>query len=118
MKALIVSTQEAQGLRITLLGTGPTEAEARRAAFQICNGGFNPYDSEYTGGQVLDMSPSLSAIIHYADESAATYDEAGQLLGLAATDAALLYPWAVSTLYVSQGVLYSRVKLGDQPWLR
>lgn len=115
-KKAIVATGPGPRYSISLLGTGDTESQARIAAYAKTNNGFNQYDEEYKGGQLVSISKDLQDLLDAADSNEYGSDEGGVSSISAPGDSSILLQWALGALYIEGGVLYSKYKLGDKPW--
>lgn len=62
MKAIVSIIRTSQGERVSLLGLGESEAEARQAAYRYLNRGFNDFDEELCGRSLVDVAPPLAAL--------------------------------------------------------
>jgi hypothetical protein len=73
------------GMAIQMLGIGNTESEARIAAYQNTHHGFNDFDREYEGGEMVEVSERLAAL-HEAKGWDDTYSEDGEIVGSECND--------------------------------
>lgn len=107
MQALISISQTAQGQVVTLLGMGPTEIQARQAAYAyVVGSGHNIFDQEYEGGTLLPLAPRLAELVRRGDDAwHNTYDETGRLVASEASEASFELDRALGRLVVDQGRL-------------
>ena len=80
LKAIVCTMQTAQGRKVTLLGIGQSERQARIAAYAHVNHGHNPFDQEYAGGDLVNVSARLAALEHEATKWQDTLDESSRLI--------------------------------------
>lgn len=107
MKAIVSIIQTSQGPRVSLLGLGHSEAEARRAAFSyVIGSGHNDFDEEYEGGTLMPLAPRLAELVRRGDDAwLDTYDESGRLVASEASEASFELDRALGRLVVDQGRL-------------
>ena len=68
MKAIIAKSQTSHGQDIQLLGAGNNEHQARLIAYKHLHQGFNEYDLEFHGGELIDISPEFEEVITHGSQ--------------------------------------------------
>lgn len=89
---------------LTALGFGDDETAARVAAFAFLHHGHNPYATPYVGGRVIELAPEFERLFR-APMDDFTYDAAGCITSIAATDAQLALISARGRLVITNGKL-------------
>lgn len=106
--AVITVTDTGQGRMVNMLGMGSTETEARRAAFSFVNQGFNRFDEEYQGGQLVKVSDKLARLSHLANKWQDTIDETNQLVASSCPAEHIDFMSALTRLCLTNGELCYR----------
>ncbi len=105
MKAIIKKILTSQGERISLMGYGDTESIARVGAFEKVNGGPDGFNTEYTGGEVVEISKRLESLMALADDWDDVYDQNGGLVESERPDAARELEDAIGNLVIADDEL-------------
>ncbi len=86
---VLISTQADHVGRLAYLGHGPTEAHARRAAYEWVHKGVNPDDQELAGGRVVEGSRCTPRLREALAAARMGGDEVNT------------FNWAIGSLYIN-----------------